>query len=280
MFFSEWLSTYTSLLVERGLSNKTIYNKKIWLDRLDEKFGHRMLHNIQTSELHQIIRAKALESHASAAKTAHSVISDIFSEACSFGLITHNPAAPIRSPRTSPQRSRLNLNEWLRIFRAASVHGFQYTYLSMLLALITGQRRGDIQKMSSDNIRDGYLFVEQEKTGAKVALPLSLHLDAIGTSLNDVIRISPASGNILRFDCGRAATTAALTVGFMRARRLAYPDNYWQGNPPSFHEQRSLSERLYRSQGVNTMRLLGHKSQYTTDKYHDSRGRDWVFVDQ
>ena len=39
-----------------------------------------------------------------------------------------------------------------------------------------------------------------------------------------------------------------------------------------FNECRSLSERLYRSQGINTMRLLGHKHQAMTDMYNDDRG--------
>lgn len=35
---------------------------------------------------------------------------------------------------------------------------------------------------------------------------------------------------------------------------------------------RSLSERLYRAQWINTMQLLGHKSQAMTDMYNDDRG--------
>jgi len=44
------------------------------------------------------------------------------------------------------------------------------------------------------------------------------------------------------------------------------------GLPASLHECRSLSERLYRTQGVNTMILLGHKHQAMTDLYNDDRG--------
>ena len=53
----------------------------------------------------------------------------------------------------------------------------------------------------------------------------------------------------------------------------------WQnGTPPTFHVQRSLSERLYREQGLDTQKLLGHKSRKMTDKYNDDRGKDWVVV--
>lgn len=46
-------------------------------------------------------------------------------------------------------------------------------------------------------------------------------------------------------------------------------------NPPRFHEQRSLSERLYRDQGIDTQTLLGHKSRSMTDKDNDDRGKEW-----
>jgi integrase len=41
------------------------------------------------------------------------------------------------------------------------------------------------------------------------------------------------------------------------------------GKPPSFHEIRSLSERLYRAQGMDTQTLLGHRCRRMTDKYND-----------
>lgn len=59
------------------------------------------------------------------------------------------------------------------------------------------------------------------------------------------------------------------------------PDAYAAGEWPSLHEMRSLSERLYRAQGINTMRLLGHANQEMTDKYNDDRGlsaREWKRV--
>ena len=46
------------------------------------------------------------------------------------------------------------------------------------------------------------------------------------------------------------------------------------GAPPSLHECRSLSERLYRAQGIDTRTLLGHKRQQMTDVYNDLRGLD------
>ena len=54
----------------------------------------------------------------------------------------------------------------------------------------------------------------------------------------------------------------------------------WEKEPPSFHELRSLSARLYTEEkGTEfAQRLLGHKSAVMTAKYQDNRGSEWVKV--
>lgn len=64
---------------------------------------------------------------------------------------------------------------------------FEYMKNAMLLGLVTAQRQGDISKMQFSDVWDGHLHVEQIKTGAKVAIPLSLRCDAIGMTLEQVI---------------------------------------------------------------------------------------------
>ncbi|WP_223811647.1 MULTISPECIES: hypothetical protein [Pantoea] len=44
--------------------------------------------------------------------------------------------------------------------------------------------------------------------------------------------------------------------------------------PPTFHEQRSLAERLYREQGMDIQHYLVIKNQTQTDKYNDDKGKD------
>ena len=50
------------------------------------------------------------------------------------------------------------------------------------------------------------------------------------------------------------------------------PDAYAEKEWPSLHELRSLSERLYRLQGVDTQALLGHADIAMTNRYNDDRG--------
>ncbi|KMV73497.1 hypothetical protein AI29_14110 [bacteria symbiont BFo2 of Frankliniella occidentalis] len=76
---------------------------------------------------------------------------------------------------------------------------------------------------------------------------------------------------------GAQVTSSTLTTNFSRARDKAEID-WGDGTPATFHEQRSLSERLYKAQGIDTKSLLGHKSQKQIDRYHDDRGKDWITV--
>ena len=157
----------------------------------------------------------------------------------------------------------------------------------MLLALVTGQRLGDIAAMKFSNIWDDALHVEQIKTGSKVAIPLSLRCEAIGMSLREIIadcRDSVLSPWILhhhhaRRNCARggAVKSDTITMAFTKARKRCGLE-WGDGSPPTFHEQRSLSERLYREQGIATQTLLGHKSSGMTDKYNDDRGKEWKLV--
>jgi len=54
---------------------------------------------------------------------------------------------------------------------------------------------------------------------------------------------------------------------------------YDKGTPPISREQRSLAERLYADQGIDTRKLLGHRRQTMTDAYNSTRRlREWVTI--
>ena len=150
--------------------------------------------------------------------------------------------------------------------------------------MVTGQRLGDISRMKFSDIWDDHLHVVQEKTGSKIAIPLSLRLNAINWCLRDVVarcRDYAVSSYLVHFfrstsqaERGAQVKSNTLTMNFSKARDLAGID-WGEGSPATFHEQRSLSERLYKEQGLKKQKLLGHKTQQQTDRYHDDRGKGW-----
>lgn len=61
---------------------------------------------------------------------------------------------------------------------------------------------------------------------------------------------------------GAQVKSNTITMNFSKARDKAEID-WGDGTPAPFHEPRSLSELLYKEQGINTQKLLGHKTQKT-----------------
>ncbi|WP_323114305.1 tyrosine-type recombinase/integrase [Klebsiella variicola] len=223
------------------------------------------------------------------AQTLRSVWIDLFREAQHAGEVEpgYNPALATRKVVARVNRSRLNFKMWQAIFEAASDMA-PYVQNSMLLAIVTGQRRGDLAKMKFSDVWDGYLHVKQLKTGVKLAIPLSLRSEVLDISLAQVIKrcrdrvVSPwllhhvtSSGKV---KAGDQVGENSLSVSFKLAVDSTNLSIERGKTMPTFHEQRSLSERLYEAQGINTQQLLGHSSEKMTAQYHHDRGLDWVKV--
>ena len=78
---------------------------------------------------------------------------------------------------TSVVRRRLSLEEWQAIHEHAKQHLPPWVSRMLVLALVTGQRRGDLQKMRFADAYDDHLHIQQQKTGTLLRLPLALRLD-------------------------------------------------------------------------------------------------------
>lgn len=289
---TEWLDKYMAIQEERLKHNELRpnsfkqKNKPVRLFR--EHCGLQHLKDITTLDIAEITDAIKAEGHNRMAQVVRLVLIDVFKEAQHSGHVPpgYNPAQATKQPRNKVTRQRLSLDEWKKIYTSAEQQE-PYLQCGMLLALITGQRLGDVCKMQFKDIWDDMLHVEQEKTGSRLAIPLDLKCDAIGLSLRDVIskcRDAVVSKYLVHFrhtsaqaTRGDQVSTSSLTSTFKKARDKSGL-NWDKGTAPTFHERRSLSERLYREQGVDTQKLLGHKTQKMTDRYNDDRGKDWVVV--
>jgi integrase len=131
------------------------------------------------------------------------------------------------------------------------------------------------------------LCVFQLKTGNLLRIPLSLKLDKINLSVGDVIKqakLFPFSAFVLHHTTARAVNKKGDplhpdTVSRIFAKAIKATGIDYILNTPSYHELRSLSEREYKDQGVNTTKLLGHKHEKMTDEYDDRRGCDWTKIE-
>lgn len=207
-----------------------------------------------------------------------------------------NPAEITRLPRPKVKRARLKWPEFQTIYAKAleDTHS-PWIARSMELAIVTGQRREDLgtalfhfRPNARCYVQDRMLWVHQQKSGNRVRIPLDLRLDVLGLSLEDIIRrcrdqvvshyLLHNLRNHGRAKAGSKVALDSLSRGFARTRDLTdlrWPDDV---EPPSLHEIRSLSARLYTAQGINAQQLLGHKNAAMTEVYQDVRGAEWIDV--
>lgn len=287
-----WLDRYWKIQEERlatgDIKTNTYKQKAKPVALLKERVGMKLISAVDVRDIAQILDEYISEGQQRMAQVIRSVLIDVFKEAQHAGEVPpgHNPALATKQPRRRITRQRLNLDEWQKIFDIADAH-HKYMGNAMLLALITGQRLGDISRMKFTDVWDDHLHIEQEKTGSKIAIPLALRCDAISWSLRDVIArcrdyaVSPYLVHFLhstsQAERGSQVKARTLTMNFSKARDKAKID-WGDGTPATFHEQRSLAERLYEAQGIDTQKLLGHKSPNQTARYHDDRGKGWTTI--
>jgi len=273
--FGEWAVTYRKVVAAKPITDKTKANRASSLSHIVSYMGDRVISGIKPHEVAEMV----LETHAVHPQKAKRILietRDAFNEALNYGWVDRNPALSVKAPVIRVQRKRLALDQWWAILCYSINHQPPWVSRMLALAIITGQRRSDLVKMRFDDVWDGHLHIEQAKTGTRLALPIALPLGVVGLTLEQIIDdcrtyyAAGADGYLLRKHNGEQLGDASLSARFEEAREGALGD--LGPNPPSLHECRSLSERLYRVQGINTMTLLGHKHQAMTDVYNDDRG--------
>jgi integrase len=282
---NSWLDRYDIIFKRRNLAKNTYKVRKGQIAVIREKMGNMVLSKITTRQVAGFLECWVAQDKATMAATMRSVLSDVFREAIIEGYIDTNPVTPTRSAKLVVKRERLELDQYITIREAANTLPAWFG-LSMDLAVVTGQRREDVTLIRFDHIVDGRLQINQGKTGAMISVPLDLELKALGLKLGTVVdRCRLASTTDFMISAGIRKNSPdgslnpdSLTKKFVEARKRA--GITFADSPPTFHEIRSLAGRLYeREKGKEfAMKLLGHKSVKMTDKYLDTRGKEYVML--
>lgn len=255
----EWMDSYQDIVNKRGLSANSLRDYKSKISIIKTLLDDIDIKEITTKSISDLINNYP---KLAMAKKLRATLLDAFNEAIANGLIENNPVIVTKAPKTKVQRIRLTLEQFNHALNTTTD---KYKYL-FLLAVLTGQRIGDLVALKWSNIINGKIYIEQSKTGAKIAIPLDLKLNAIGYSINEVLNKIPRNSEKIS-----NASEVALRNNFSKCLPAC-------DNKPTFHEIRSLSARLYEEEkGVEFVKkLLGHKSMVMTDKYLDNRRNDYI----
>lgn len=278
---AEWLATYRTVIGQRGYNPQTIKNRTTSINHIEATWGAMPLRAVRPVDIST--RLKQWSPHTAVRVLGE--LRDVYVEAIANGAAESSPAAHVKRPRAPGLRKRLTLETWQAMLNLARHSNQRWVPALLLLALATGQRRADLAKMRFDDVVDGHLRVEQQKkagkpTGARVAIPLTLRLQATGMTLGEVIEhcreVGAPGETLLRKANGKPIEMSSLSARFRQLIvKACGPEAYKQYEWPSLHEVRSLSARTYIAEGMAAdvvQTLLGHKDAEMTAVYLNDRG--------
>lgn len=284
--WAEWCDEFERLLGERESKPNTIRTRRSQLTRLRGCFpADKAAGRIETRDCAQVIDALKGAGKHRTAQAFRTFLIDCFDRMIAKGWRKDNPARVLDEVRVKVRRARLPLEVFQRLYETTQIRWLKN---AMALLLVSGQDREDCAFAEFTDIRDGCWWNERGKTGARIALPLEIRLDAFGMSLDEVVRQCRSTGIVSRHLIHQTERAKGARLGKRMhvdkitrvfKSELAKLGLDWGGKtPPTIHEIRSLSARLYKAEGrVNPQELLGHRDPRTTLIYTDGRG-EWVRV--
>lgn len=282
----EWLPIYRELWEAKVQpAANTRYSANSFLKKIEAADIARMkMRQIGTVHVAQFLDAVAKASGAASGRNVRSKLGDIFRWAETQGVIDvgMSPVTATFNPEYKVKRERMSLEQFWLIHAQAST----WAKNAMMLALVTGQRRDDIVNMKFADYIDGYLHVAQGKSGGEMKLQIdgAIRLAKIGVSVGEVVascrdliisrHLVHHTERVSTAKPGEKVRASTVSLAFAKARDRAAIAASDGRTPPTFHEIRSLSERLYREEfGADfAQSILGHRSAQMTAKYDDLRG--------
>lgn len=285
---SESRQTVNDLIDKMPIDGKptTISSRRYHDKEIRNAFGEKNCRDLTVKDASDLLESIKERGKLRFAQAVRSRLMGICAKGVALGWMDRNVAEITETFKVKVQRKRLTLEQFHAIFEKAPKVA-DWLQDAMLLALVSGQDRSTIGRWRVDWTVDDVAIVHRSKTEANIAIPLALHMNAIGMSLQDVIDRCMSSGvkseflihhrrRHVRVYPGSHVRYQRISHYFSEARDLA---EITGENAPTFHEIRSLSKRLYMDQGgVDTKALLGHTTDQTAALYANSRGLEPIKV--
>jgi len=233
---------------------RTQRDNLIELDKLRAVFGKMLIEAIKPHHVRGYLDARGQTAKARANREK-ALLSHVFNKAREWGYTdAPNPCQGVKG-FTEAGRDRYVTDAEFQAVRAKADPTLQD---AMDIALLTGQRPADVLKIQRDDIRDGALFVAQNKTGAKRAIELVGELADVIERISSRPRVR-RSAFLIQDDNGQPLSLLALRGRFDKARKAA-------GVAFQFRDIRAKTASDTGDLG-HSQRLLGHKNRDMTEHY-------------
>ena len=254
-------SVVAKCFIPEIFSSKSIQTRKDndkELANLLKVFAHMPIDAISPMHVREYtdIRGQAAKVGANREKA---LLSHIFNKAREWGYTSlQNPCQGVKGFKETGRSRYITDAEFDQV--KAQAH---FTVIdAMDLALLTGQRPADVLKLKRTDIRDGALWIVQNKTGQRLGVEVTGELAAVIARINERPRQAICAW-LIQDDNGQPLTQFALRSRFDKARTLAKVD----------FQFRDIRAKAATDTGdlTHSQSLLGHKNRDMTEHYVRTR---------
>jgi integrase len=146
------------------------------VEKFVEQYGNQAVAGLERRHVRAIMDSNA--GKPGKARNVLTMLRLLIAIAMDEGTIAANPTTGIKQPKLSKDGWHAWTEEEVAQYEATYPIGSQ-ARLALALALYTGQRSADLIKMGRQHVKDGRINVVQQKTGARLWIPIHVDLKAI-----------------------------------------------------------------------------------------------------
>jgi integrase len=218
------IMSYFNSAAFQALAAETQRSRRGILERFRVEHGDKRITMLQRAHIDRMVAAKATTP--SAARNFLKALRAMMAHCVANHMRDDDPTQGIRSAKIKTDGYATWSEEHVAAFEARHPIGSR-ARLAMALLLYTGQRRSDVLRIGRQHVRNGVLHIQQQKTNAKLAIPVHPELLAIldavpGQHLTYLTThggspFSPAGfGNLFRDWCNEAGLPKGLSAHGLR----------------------------------------------------------------
>jgi integrase len=218
------------------------------IGHLKARFGDRIASELKPKDFGPFIQERSGKKGQVQRVRQLAVLSAAFTQAVSFWyLLDHNVLRDVKRPKRPPRDRLIEPQEFEAVRSQAPLR----VQLMMDLAVRLGQRQGDLLDLKWADIRDGYVNLQQGKTGKRLAIEISPELKRI---FGKCWMLPNRGEYVITRKCGGRYTSEGFRALWQRTI-----NSYCRrgGRRFTFHDIRALCATKC-STPEEAMKLLGH----------------------
>lgn len=239
----------------KGKAEATIRQYRVAAHRLQEMLVEFAPQQVTPRHVAQVRRSLA-DSYAVANRTI-TVLRLVFDYALEEQLVESNPCIGIKRIAQETRTRRVLPSE----FNAIKAEAGPLLQVVMDLCYLTGQRIGDVLTIKRADLKDEGIYIEQQKTGARLMIAWTPELRAVVDRAKELHGSVAGLTFLLKGSRKAAPTYHMIWKQWTKACEKAKVED------ANIHDLRAMSGTEAEAQGHDPQKLLGHTDGKMTKRY-------------